>query len=306
MPRRSASSGSSDASAAGVARRSARSGASDSLAAAVAAATEELAGRDPVLAGLVAGAGPCRLAERRELTHFGSLCRSITFQQLAGRAAATIFGRFVATATGGGEPVDLTPGGVLACSEESMRAAGLSAAKTRSIRALAERAASGELPLDDVERVGDEELIERLSAVPGIGRWTAEMFLIFQLGRLDVWPVGDLGVRKGYASAWGLPGLPTPKELTAYGEAFRPYRSVAAWYCWRAVDTVVPDSAATPASPSRPPVRASKDAAADGTPPRAPQPEDADTPRAGGTPPNARSRRTAKKAGGVARPKPSR
>src|SRR5882757_10061836 len=176
------------------------------LTAAVVTATEELVRRDPVLARLVAAFGPCDLAGRRDLSHFGALCRSITFQQLAGRAAA----------------------------------------KTRSIRALAERTASGELPLDDVEDIGDEELIERLSAVPGIGRWTAEMFLIFQLGRLDVWPVGDLGVRKGYATAWGLPAMPTPKELVAYGETFRPYRSVAAWYCWRAVDTVVPDSSAAP------------------------------------------------------------
>src|SRR3954451_22096455 len=105
---------------------------------AVAAATEELARRDPVLARLVAAAGPCGLGVPRELTHFGSLCRSITFQQLAGRAAATIFGRFVAVASGGREPIDLTPEGVLACSEESLWGAGLSAAKTRSIRALAE------------------------------------------------------------------------------------------------------------------------------------------------------------------------
>ena len=219
------------------------------LTAAVVAATEELVRRDPVLARLVAAFGPCDLAGRRDLSHFGALCRSITFQQLAGRAAATIFGRFVTAATGGREAVDLTPEGVLACSEEELRAAGLSAAKTRSIRALAERTASGELPLDDVEGIEDEELIERLSAVPGIGRWTSEMFLIFQLGRLDVWPVGDLGVRKGYAAAWGLPAMPTSKELVAYGETFRPYRSVAAWYCWRAVDTVVPDSSApTPLS----------------------------------------------------------
>jgi len=212
------------------------------LAAAVAAATEELSRRDPVLARLAAAAGPCRLDAPRELTHFGSLCRSITFQQLGGKAASTIFGRFVAAVIGEGRAaVDLTPEGVLACSEEAMRAAGLSAAKTRSIRALAERTASGELPLHDVHGVPDEELIERLSAVPGIGRWTAEMFLMFQLGRLDVWPVGDLGVRKGYATAWGLPDMPTPKELDAFGDTFRPYRSVAAWYCWRAVDTVVPD-----------------------------------------------------------------
>jgi DNA-3-methyladenine glycosylase II len=229
-------------------RRRTASAGSSALRAAVAAATEELVRRDAALARLVAAAGPCELGIRRDLSHFGSLCRSITFQQLGGKAASTIFGRFVAAATNGGEAAELTPEGVLACTEESMRAAGLSAAKTRSIRALAEGAASGELPLHDVEHVGDEELIERLSAVPGIGRWTAEMFLIFQLGRLDVWPVGDLGVRKGYATAWGLPEMPTPKELDALGDAFRPYRSVAAWYCWRAVDTVVPDSAAKPPS----------------------------------------------------------
>lgn len=226
-------------------RPSSKGPSAEALAAAVAAATDELAARDPVIARLVAAAGPCQLAARRELTHFGSLCRSITFQQLGGKAASTIFGRFVAAATNGGSGVDLTPEGVLACSEGDMRAAGLSAAKTRSIRALAEGAASGELPLDDVHAVGDEELIERLSAVPGIGRWTAEMFLMFQLGRLDVWPVGDLGVRKGYATAWGLPEMPTPKELDAYGETFRPYRSVAAWYCWRVLDTVIPDSTTT-------------------------------------------------------------
>ena len=234
---------------------------SDALAAAVAAATDELGRRHPELARLVEAAGPCGLGTPRELTHFGSLCRSITFQQLAGRAAATIFGRFVAAATGGGEPIDLTPENVLALTDEQMRAAGLSAAKTRSIRALAERTASGELPLHDVEHVDDEELIERLSAVPGIGRWTAEMFLIFQLGRLDVWPTGDLGVRKGYATAWSLPDMPTPKELAAHGDAFRPYRSVAAWYCWRAVDTVVPASTATPPSAPGPQPAAKKGAA---------------------------------------------
>jgi 3-methyladenine DNA glycosylase/8-oxoguanine DNA glycosylase len=149
----------------------------------------------------------------------------------------------VAAVTGGSEAAGLTAERVLAVPEEALRGAGLSAAKTRSIRALAEATSSGVVPLHDVEALPDEELIARLSTVPGIGRWTAEMFLIFQLGRLDVWPVGDLGVRKGYAAAWGLPEVPTPKELTAYGETFRPYRSVAAWYCWRAVDTVVPDSA---------------------------------------------------------------
>jgi DNA-3-methyladenine glycosylase II len=200
---------------------------------AVAAATEELARRDRVLARLVASAGPCGLGVPRELTHFGSLCRSITFQQLGGKAASTIFGRFVSAATGSGAAGDLTPEGVLACTEEAMRAAGLSAAKTRSIRALAERAASGELPLHDVEHVGDEELIDRLSAVPGIGRWTAEMFLIFVLNRPDVLPVDDLGLREGVRELYGLDERPAAKALMAMGEKWRPWRTLATWYVWR-------------------------------------------------------------------------
>ena len=135
---------------------------------------------------------------------------------------------------------DVTPERVLALSEEELRAPGLSGAKARCIRALAGRAASGALPLEDLDDLPDDEIVAALSAVPGIGRWTAEMFLLFQLGRLDVWPVGDYGVRKGYAVAYGLPETPTPKALTALGEPFRPYRSVAAWYCWRAAETVTP------------------------------------------------------------------
>jgi 3-methyladenine DNA glycosylase/8-oxoguanine DNA glycosylase len=226
----------------------------------LAAATGELAGRDPVLGRLVAAAGPCDLDRRLGLSRFGALCRSIVFQQLAGRAATVIFGRFVTAVTGGDDPLAITAEAVMAVSEEALRAAGLSAAKTRSIRGLAAGTLSGEVPLHDVEHLGDEELITRLSTVPGIGRWTSEMFLIFQLGRLDVWPVGDLGVRKGYAQAWGLPDLPTPKELTAYGETFRPWRSVAAWYCWRAVDTVVPGSPATAPAPVRPAPKAAAEA----------------------------------------------
>ena len=241
--------------------------ASPDFPAVLAAATEELAGRDPVIRRLVDAAGPCELDRRRGLDHFGALCRSIVFQQLAGRAAAAIFGRFLTAVTGGTDDAhDLTPQAVMALPEEALRAAGLSGAKTRSIRGLAEGTLSGAVPLHDVEHIDDEELIARLSTVPGIGRWTAEMFLIFQLGRLDVWPVGDLGVRKGYGLAWGLPEMPTPKELAAYGETFRPWRSIAAWYCWRAVDTVVPDSSAAPArpapaAPKAPPKRAAGKAA---------------------------------------------
>jgi len=198
----------------------------------IAAATAELARRDPVIAKLVGIAGPATLKrrgkERRD--HFGALARSIAYQQLAGRAAAAIHGRFEALFDG--HP---TPEAVLAIPEEQLRGAGLSAAKTASIIDLATRVESGVVPLDGIEKVGDEEIIVRLASVRGIGRWTAEMFLIFQLGRLDVWPVDDLGVRAGYAAAYRLKELPKPKALTELGEPFRPYRSIAAWYMWQAI-----------------------------------------------------------------------
>ncbi len=198
----------------------------------VAAATAELADRDPVIAKLVAIAGPAQLKrrgnERRD--HFGALARSIAYQQLAGAAAAAIHGRFEALFDG--HP---TPEAVLAMPEAKLRGAGLSAAKTASILDLAGKVESGVVPLDGIGRVSDEEIIERLSSVRGIGRWTAEMFLIFQLGRLDVWPIDDLGVRAGYAAAYKLKESPTPKVLDPLGDVFRPYRSIAAWYMWQAI-----------------------------------------------------------------------
>jgi len=130
---------------------------------------------------------------------------------------------------------------VLALPEGALRSAGLSGSKARSLADLSARVAGGELRLDRLSRLADDRVVGELSQVRGIGRWTAEMFLIFQLGRLDVWPTGDLGVRKGFAVAWAEPTIPTPKELEGRGEGFRPWRSVAAWYCWRAVDTSVPD-----------------------------------------------------------------
>ena len=202
----------------------------------LATAIAELARLDPVMAHLIVTTGPCRLRYRRGVrTNFAALCESVAYQQLAGRAARAIFGRFL-EAVGG----EITPESVLRHPEAVLRAAGLSAAKARCIRALAEGAASGELALDAVDDLADDEVVSTVSAVPGIGRWTAEMFLIFQLGRLDVWPVGDYGVCKGYARAYELPEVPSPKDLAAFGERFRPYRSVAAWYCWRAAETVTP------------------------------------------------------------------
>src|SRR5438270_10443585 len=199
----------------------------------VAAATAELAARDAVIAGRVEQVGPATLRrggrERRD--HFGALARSISYQQLAGKAAAAIHGRFEALFDG--QP---TPAAVLATPEKSLRSVGLSGAKTASILDLAAKVESGVVPLDGIERLSDEEIIERLTVVRGIGRWTAEMFLLFQLGRLDVCPVDDFGARAGYAVAYGLDEPPTPKVLVLLGDAYRPYRSIAAWYFWRAIE----------------------------------------------------------------------
>jgi DNA-3-methyladenine glycosylase II len=162
--------------------------------------------------------------------HFAALAESILYQQLAGAAAAAIHRRFVALFDG-----ELSPESVLSLPQERLRAAGLSGSKVASIRDLAAKVADGTVPLEHISRLRDEKIIERLSVVRGIGRWTAEMFLIFQLRRLDVWPVDDYGVRQGWALAYGLPELPTPRQLQGEGERFRPYRTVAAWYCWRAV-----------------------------------------------------------------------
>jgi DNA-3-methyladenine glycosylase II len=189
-----------------------------------------LSRRDPVMARLVRKAGPCTLARRRQRSHFDALVRAIVYQQLAGRAAAAIHARFMALFD-----APLSPEGVLALPEARLRSAGLSGAKTASIRDLAARSLDGTVPLRRLGRLEDDEIVERLSSVRGIGRWTAEMFLMFQLGRPDVWPVGDFGVRAGYAIAYELPSAPTPKELIPLGEVYRPYRSIAAWYCWAAV-----------------------------------------------------------------------
>jgi DNA-3-methyladenine glycosylase II len=184
---------------------------------------------DAALADIVKQVGPF---EPRPASgnYFASLARAIMFQQLAGRAAAAIHARFVA-AIGG----DVTPEAVLQTTPEMLRAAGLSGNKTAAILDLATKFTDGTVKLHDLHSLGDEELITRLSAVRGIGRWTAEMFLLFELQRPDVWPVDDYGVRNGWSLMHGLPSTIKPKELQAEGERFRPYRSVVAWYCWQAV-----------------------------------------------------------------------
>jgi DNA-3-methyladenine glycosylase II len=193
------------------------------------AAAAEIARRDEVMAELMERTGPFRLTKPTS-DNFAALAESILYQQLAGAAAAAIHRRFVALFDG-----DLSPQAVLALPEERLRAAGLSGSKAASIRDLAAKVVDGNVPLEHISRLPDEDIIKDLSVVRGIGRWTAEMFLIFQLRRLDVWPVDDLGVRKGYSLAYGLRELLKPKELQGEGERFRPYRTVVAWYCWRAV-----------------------------------------------------------------------
>ena len=179
---------------------------------------------------MVERAGPIKLRPRNDEGSFPALVRSIAFQQLAGKAAASIHGRFRALVDG-----PLTPEAVLALTEDEMRGAGLSGAKTASIRDLAAKVLEGSVVLDDVTRCSDEEIIERLVTVRGIGRWTAEMFLLFQLRRMDVWPVDDLAVRAGYGMIHGLADPPKAKELVALGDVYRPYRSVATMYCYTAV-----------------------------------------------------------------------
>jgi DNA-3-methyladenine glycosylase II len=190
-----------------------------------------LASRDPVLAGLVQVAGPIRIG-RRTGSHFAGLVEAIVYQQLAGPAARAIHRRLVAALHD-----DVQPEAVLALSDETLRAAGLSANKARSLRDLAAKALDGTVVLSPrgLSRQSDEEVIARLSTVRGIGPWTAQMFLIFRLRRLDVWPTGDFGVRQGYGLAWKVP-MPTARELEPLGDPYRPYRTVVAWYCWRAVE----------------------------------------------------------------------
>jgi DNA-3-methyladenine glycosylase II len=195
------------------------------------AAAAILAERDPVIRRLVAEAGPPRLSAPAG-THFETLVRAIVYQQLAGAAASAIHGRLIAALDG-----EVAPQRLLTLSDQTLRSAGLSARKAASLRDLAGKVMDGTVVLDPagLRKESDADVIERLSAVQGIGTWTAQMFLMFQLRRLDVWPTGDLGVRKGFGLAWGIP-TPTPKQLEPLGDPYRPYRSVAAWYCWRAAE----------------------------------------------------------------------
>jgi DNA-3-methyladenine glycosylase II len=195
---------------------------------------QHLAATDPRLAALIARSRPYQVKAVRLVRPFDALAESIVYQQLSGKAAATIFGRVRALYP---RRKWFSPQLVLATADERLRAAGLSRNKTAAIKDLAAKTLDGTIPTTAaLHRMSDEEIIARLTTVRGIGRWTVEMMLLFDLGRLDVWPVDDYGVRKGYAKTFEKRKLPKPKELHAKGEKWRPYRSVAAWYFWRALD----------------------------------------------------------------------
>jgi DNA-3-methyladenine glycosylase II len=188
--------------------------------------------RDPVLAAIIRKHGPCRLADARErFDHFAMLVRAIVFQQLSTKAATTIHGRLVALLPAGTSPEAL---GCL--TDEQLRAAGVSRQKAGYLRDLCAKVTAGLVPLESVDAMTDEEVIAALTRIKGVGRWTAEMFLIFRLQRPDVLPLGDLGIINAVQRAYRLRKAPSPDRLRKIGEAWRPYRSVASWYLWRSLD----------------------------------------------------------------------
>ena len=186
--------------------------------------------RDPVLGAAIKRIGPCLMAERQRKDHLTALVGAIVSQQLSTKAAATIFGRFQALF-----PDHVIPdaGAISALDDQSLRAVGLSGQKVSYLRDLCARLGDGRLSLNELERLGDEDVIERLVAVKGFGRWTAEMFLMFRLHRPDVLPVADLGIVNAVQRLYRLRKRPDPKRLQKLGEAWRPYRSVASWYLWQ-------------------------------------------------------------------------
>jgi DNA-3-methyladenine glycosylase II len=202
----------------------------------LAAATREVAARDPDLARAIERLGPPRWRPG-SVDPFGALVRAIMYQQLAGDAAGAIHARMLALF-----PDGLTPEGLLAVPEDQLLAAGMSRAKLAAVRDLAAKVVDGTVPLRSLRRMEDEEIVRRLSSVHGIGRWTAEMFLIFELRRMDVWPVDDLGVRRGWSRIHRLESPIIAKGLEAEGERFRPYRTAVALYCWRAAVTTLDGS----------------------------------------------------------------
>lgn len=187
---------------------------------------------DPILGAWIDQVGSCSLTRERDGTHFSALVRSIVYQQLSGKAAGTIYRRFEAL-FGDAPP---TPRQVLAAKHQKLRGVGLSERKAEYIRDLARQVAEGRVPIETLDELPDDEVIEALTMVRGIGEWTAQMFLMFRLGRPDVLPVLDLGVQNGVKRLYGLRTHPKPERVAKIGAKWAPYRTVAAWYLWRAVD----------------------------------------------------------------------
>jgi DNA-3-methyladenine glycosylase II len=197
-------------------------------------AAKHLAGVDPVMRRLIREIGPCRLAPKTRRSPFESLARAIAFQQLHEKAAESILRRLIGLFPGRRFP---QPEELLAAEADVIRGAGFSRAKVAALQDLAAKTLDGTVPAGRVIRqLDDEAIVERLVAVRGIGRWTVEMLLIFQLGRPDVLPVDDFGVRNGFRIAYGLRTMPTPKDVRSHGERWRPHRTTASWYLWRAAD----------------------------------------------------------------------
>jgi DNA-3-methyladenine glycosylase II len=205
--------------------------------------------RDPIMAALIRAHGPCGLADALRVDHLSALVRAIIFQQLSTKAASTIHGRFVGLLPDG----RITAAALTAVTDGQFRSVGVSRQKANYLRDLAEKVNSGAVALDHLEDLDDEAVIAALTAVKGIGRWTAEMFLMFRLHRPDVLPVGDLGIVTAVQKAYGLRKRPTPDRLRKLGDAWKPYRSIACWYLWRSLDNE--GAAASSASREKKPVR---------------------------------------------------
>jgi 3-methyladenine DNA glycosylase/8-oxoguanine DNA glycosylase len=198
------------------------------------AAIEHLSAADPLLAKVIEGAEGFRLRSDEGESPYEVLLSAITYQSISGKAAETIFGRIKALGSGGRAP---TPHEMIRLRKSVLRKAGLSGAKVVAMKDLARKTIDGVVPShDEALTISDEELVARLTAVRGIGTWTVEMFLIFRLGRPDVLPIDDLAVKKGWSVTYGKKHMPKPKELLAFGERWRPYRTVASWYMWRAFE----------------------------------------------------------------------
>jgi DNA-3-methyladenine glycosylase II len=193
-------------------------------------ATRFLARRDPVLGAAIKRIGPCALADRQRKDHLTALIGSVVSQQLSTKAAATIFGRFAALFE---SEAGLSATAIAALGDEALRGVGLSGQKVGYLRDLCARISDGRLQLDELETLSDEQVIERLTAVKGFGRWTAEMFLMFRLHRPDVLPVGDLGIVNAVQRLYRLRKRPDAQRISKLGEAWKPYRSVASWYLWQ-------------------------------------------------------------------------